>query len=178
MSIDQELVNAIVARGRTEIVRDIARGTVPPTVTSFAELHDYVDANCYGGLCDDDAPDPELGYGNPVQNALDAWLRLRFRTSESDVVSSLAEMIEANAEDEYTLEVLSGDVRPGSRFNVGGGASGDGWFEAVASERRYLTVRFDVTGWTDAEVDALAGEVLVQGERSDEHPDANNAEVI
>src|SRR4051812_40333691 len=32
-----------------EVTGDIGTGLVPPTVQSFAELHNYVDANKYGG---------------------------------------------------------------------------------------------------------------------------------
>ena len=41
-----------VARMKTEILADIAAGTVPASVFTFSELHDYVDANEYGGFCD------------------------------------------------------------------------------------------------------------------------------
>ncbi len=42
----------------------------------------------------------------------------------------------------------------------------------------WLVVRYDVTGFTPAQIDALAGEAVVQGEENDEpiggayHPDA------
>ena len=36
-----------------EIVSDIKDGRVPCDVPTFAALHDYVDANEYGGLCND-----------------------------------------------------------------------------------------------------------------------------
>jgi hypothetical protein len=37
-----------------EICDDIAAGLVPPLIDSFDELQEYVDANTYGGFCDDD----------------------------------------------------------------------------------------------------------------------------
>jgi hypothetical protein len=43
-----------IARMKSEILADIVAGTVPASVSSFSELHDYVDANEYGGFCDDD----------------------------------------------------------------------------------------------------------------------------
>jgi len=74
-------------RARAEIHRDVAQGIVPKTVTSFAELHDYVDANEYGGFTDLDgawAFDDDEAWNeqtvaemNDVQNALDSWLRSR-----------------------------------------------------------------------------------------------------
>jgi hypothetical protein len=38
--------------------------------------------------------------------------------------------------------------------------------------RRRLVVTYDVTGWSDGEIDALTGEALAQGEASDGHPDS------
>lgn len=46
-----------VERMKAEIVLDALKGVVPFTVHSFSELHDYVDANEYGGFCEDDAQD-------------------------------------------------------------------------------------------------------------------------
>ncbi len=43
---------ATIARMKSEILADIAAGTVPASVSTFSELHDYVDANEYGGFCD------------------------------------------------------------------------------------------------------------------------------
>src|SRR5438270_32330 len=34
---------------KAEIIADVKAGIVPVTVANFAELHDHVDANCYGG---------------------------------------------------------------------------------------------------------------------------------
>lgn len=42
-----------VAAAKREIVEDIASGLVPQTVSTFSQLHDYVDANEYGRLCDE-----------------------------------------------------------------------------------------------------------------------------
>jgi hypothetical protein len=68
-----------VARGKEEISDDIAAGIVPAGVASFAELHDYVDANEYGGLCDPEAYGDSERYGvefaAAVQDALDAWVK-------------------------------------------------------------------------------------------------------
>lgn len=49
---------------------------VPSSVASFSELHDYVDANEYGGLCEDWAMEGDyIAFGNAVQDAVDAWIR-------------------------------------------------------------------------------------------------------
>jgi hypothetical protein len=80
-------VAAAVAQSKREILADIAAGTTPADVATFSALHDYTDANCYGGLCDDDGPmshlwDVEdssgcavmLSFGAEVQDAVHQWL--------------------------------------------------------------------------------------------------------
>lgn len=74
---------AIFDRAKGEIQDDTLDGTLPyktPEQASFEALHEYVDANAYGGFCDFDCPvDPGHPEGealvNRVQNALDAWLK-------------------------------------------------------------------------------------------------------
>ena len=75
-------VNAII-EGASEIRSDVADGTVPATVLNFSELHDYVDANGYGGLFDvaweqlSKNPEGELDVDlvNSIQFALDRWIK-------------------------------------------------------------------------------------------------------
>lgn len=85
-------IAATVDQSKAEILADIAAGTVPADVPDFQQLHDYVDANCYGGLCDenpatdaifphdaDDDPDVLAGERfthacNVIQDAVNAWL--------------------------------------------------------------------------------------------------------
>ena len=85
MSDDEKLtlVTSAIERGKAEILSDIGRDIVPEDVHSFSELHDFVDANEYGGLCDGHWPiaiidgeehlDVELA--NQVQDALDTWIK-------------------------------------------------------------------------------------------------------
>jgi hypothetical protein len=69
-----------IARGKREILEDIKSGRVPSAVRTFSELHDYVDANEYGGLTDSPnlfegvSRHAELAAMNRVQDALEAWL--------------------------------------------------------------------------------------------------------
>lgn len=59
---------------------------------SFSALHDYVDANCYGGFCEDEMmealldhyggrgenegmPDELMDYFNEAQNSIDHWIK-------------------------------------------------------------------------------------------------------
>lgn len=72
MRSPSEIVEA-VEQGKREIRRDFVSGNVP-FVSSFSELHDYVDANEYGGLCADRA-DWEMEDAARVQDLLDVWLR-------------------------------------------------------------------------------------------------------
>lgn len=82
---------------KAQILQDVAAGRVPPTVRSFAELHDYVDANFYGHVVVDGewvASDPSLRADrfpdwdpdtlgelihadacNAAENKVDAWIR-------------------------------------------------------------------------------------------------------
>jgi hypothetical protein len=62
-----------IARAKREIMVHITEGRVPADVDSFSALHDHVDANEYGGLCESDV-DPETFPVNTLQNAVDAWL--------------------------------------------------------------------------------------------------------
>lgn len=86
-----------IERIKREIVADILNPpdgfkVIPHTVASFEELHNYRDANCYGGFCDDDfadvliahfggrdehegMPDAMLDYMNAAHAAIDAWMR-------------------------------------------------------------------------------------------------------
>lgn len=69
-------LRSVIGRGRHQISNDIMTGRVPHTVASFAELHDYVDANGYGGAFEDGAPEPNnVDFWNAVHNALDAWIK-------------------------------------------------------------------------------------------------------
>ena len=44
---------ATVEQMKLEILDDVRNGYVPVSVTHFGDLHDFIDANCYGGFCDD-----------------------------------------------------------------------------------------------------------------------------
>jgi hypothetical protein len=63
------------ARAKREVLADVASGVVPATVQTFSELHDYVDANGYGGAFDDDAPGADSEIWNALQDTIDAWIR-------------------------------------------------------------------------------------------------------
>lgn len=80
-----------IERMKKEIIEDIKAGRVPADCPSFSALHDYVDANCYGGFCEDNViqaliehfggrdenegmPDALMDYLNDAQNAIGRWI--------------------------------------------------------------------------------------------------------
>jgi hypothetical protein len=92
---------SVVRQAKQEILTDIARGIVPYTLRSFAELHDFVDANEYGGLTEgvyprsdgdrarDEIGDAETAFANRVQNALDGWIKRGRRMSKEETASGM-----------------------------------------------------------------------------------------
>ncbi len=81
----EKFIRVSVAIAKDEIRADcgMSLGAVPPTVSSFAELHDHRDANEYGGLCRQEYLDawgiPEdllLRAANEIQGQIDAWIKI------------------------------------------------------------------------------------------------------
>lgn len=84
----------LVATMKEEVLQMVQSGRIPRTVRSFSTLHDHMDANCLGGLCEDglaDAliahfggrdthegmPQGMLDFINAAQGAIDDWLKTR-----------------------------------------------------------------------------------------------------
>ena len=83
--------NEIAERMKREILDDVSAGTVPANIVGYADLHQYVDANCYGGTealfdaAHDAAADTEEGHTaawnsfcdlvNPAIETVDAWIK-------------------------------------------------------------------------------------------------------
>ena len=81
----------LAERMKTEILADVRNGTVPESVASFSQLHDYVDANLYGGTealldeLDAAVPDTDEGHStalvalcdlaNPAMDTVDTWIK-------------------------------------------------------------------------------------------------------
>jgi len=65
-----------VDRAKAEILADVASGIVPRSCASFSELHDYVDANGYGGAFEHDFDNEETDFWNCVQDTVDAWIKV------------------------------------------------------------------------------------------------------
>jgi len=97
----QAYIVATVARMKAEILENMKSGRLPVTVSGFGALHDHVDANEYGGLCEDSDstgrkgldlmrslfPDPKgapehdtinsqagMDVAEEMQESVDAWL--------------------------------------------------------------------------------------------------------
>jgi hypothetical protein len=81
-----------IKRIKQEVIDDVKAGRVPADCPSFSALHDYVDANCYGGFCEDDElqalidhfggrdknegmPVDLMDYLNAAQTAVDLWIK-------------------------------------------------------------------------------------------------------
>lgn len=89
---DMSMLEETIERMKCEVLADVKSGQVPATVKAFSELHDYVDANEYGGFCDDKfsnaliehfggldentgMPLKMLDFINTAQDAIDVWLK-------------------------------------------------------------------------------------------------------
>lgn len=61
---------------------DIEAKKIPKTISSFKDLRFYVDANCYGGFCDENYTISEnFELKNRVQDILDNWIKSeKFKT--------------------------------------------------------------------------------------------------
>jgi hypothetical protein len=76
----RDRVLAIADLMKREIQADIQAGRVPDNVQSFSELHDYVDANMYGGaekLLEKFGLDVAAGILNKAQDQVEAWIKQR-----------------------------------------------------------------------------------------------------
>jgi hypothetical protein len=85
-------LNESIERMKKEILVDIKAERVPADCPSFSSLHDHVDANCYGGFCDDSTmqilidhfgvidedkgmPDALISHLNDAQDSIDRWIK-------------------------------------------------------------------------------------------------------
>lgn len=67
----------IVARAKTEVLEDVRDGIVPRDISRAFELHDYVDANEYGGMCAENFPE-DMETDTTAEEmflALDTWIQ-------------------------------------------------------------------------------------------------------
>src|SRR6478672_7497749 len=72
----EELFEQAVAQSKKEIGEEIASGRIPANeIKTFSDLHDYVDANEFGGFCEDGYVSPSDDFENRVQDAIDQWIK-------------------------------------------------------------------------------------------------------
>ena len=66
----------VIEEIKQEILQDITDGVLPETVGSFTDLHDYVDANEYGGLTDESNPNSKISIEDIdyIQTSVSQWL--------------------------------------------------------------------------------------------------------
>lgn len=86
------LLWSVIASMKLGIINDINAKILPPNITSFSDLHYYVDANEYGGFCieefvepliqlfggrdeDEGMPQAMLDFMNEAQGIIDAWIK-------------------------------------------------------------------------------------------------------
>jgi hypothetical protein len=89
---DAAMLKEVIERMKREVIADVKSGQVPRTTKTFSELHDYGDANEYGGFCDDafidmltqhfggldkntGMPQGMLDFINAAQDAIDIWIK-------------------------------------------------------------------------------------------------------
>lgn len=89
---DKAMQEETIERMKREVLADVKLGKVPTTVKAFSELHDYVDANEYGGFCEEEfadmltqhfgglsentgMPQGMVNFMNSAQNAIDVWIK-------------------------------------------------------------------------------------------------------
>lgn len=80
VTVSEQEMQAAVEQAKAEILADIgtvenSKGEVmPESINDFSQLHDYVDANTYGGVCDE-RDHFELGDVIEFQGRVHAWLQ-------------------------------------------------------------------------------------------------------
>ena len=77
----------LAERMKSDIIDDVNAGIVPASVDSFSALHDYTDANMYGGTeellemleadsaSDEEAMDKLCAIMNPAMDIINAWIK-------------------------------------------------------------------------------------------------------
>lgn len=84
---------ALVEKIKAEVERRMAEGQIPLTVRTFADLHDHCDANCLGGLCDDDMVDAMIAQhgGRDNNEGMPSSLMALINEAQEEVCKWLSE---------------------------------------------------------------------------------------
>lgn len=121
-----------VERMKSEILADINAAKVSPAVKSFGELFDFVDANVYGGFCNDEFVDAliahfdthdtdenvhvnRMNYGSDARIAVSMWIanggiREAIDLSSNDAEKIAAEKAMVEYANPYGTKVYDGKV--------------------------------------------------------------------
>jgi len=68
--------DVIFVQAKKEILHDIEIGVIPKSIKSFSDLHDFVDANYYGGFCDENyKASKDFEFEDKIQTKLDEWIK-------------------------------------------------------------------------------------------------------
>lgn len=70
-----QLLFQVTEQAKHEVRREVEAGRIPNTVTSFSDLHDYCDANGFGGAFDGVHDAADTDFWNAVQGAVDLWIK-------------------------------------------------------------------------------------------------------
>ncbi len=87
-----------IARAKREVLEACDTGEIDAqAVTGFADLHQYVDANSFGGAFDEGGHSPDdTDFWNSVQDALDTWIKaggLKGATAKDERVERLQGLV-------------------------------------------------------------------------------------
>lgn len=104
-------LQATIQRMKSEILADIAAGLVPASVASFSELHDYVDANEYGGFCDDEAMTTILELQNERDSLDEEALRNWPKAGELDELDETYTRLANDAQNAINAWIASGVLK-------------------------------------------------------------------
>lgn len=105
----------VAERIKQEVKADVDRGRVPTTVASFGELHDYMDANMYGGaeqLYNELGLEKSSEILDPAQNKVDEWLRSGALAGAKDYTVTYAVTFKA------TIKVFPGEALSDKVANI------------------------------------------------------------
>jgi hypothetical protein len=101
--LDEAEVQRAVTRAMQEIVRDTQAGILPPEVRDFSTLHDYVDANGYGGFFEEEYQDVSIEFVAEVQDRVNTWLEHGGAILPTMTVAQLRAALEGQPGDRYVI---------------------------------------------------------------------------
>jgi hypothetical protein len=168
-------VTAAIARGKREILADIMDRIVPATVKDFATLHDYVDANCYGGLCEDgwteyandEMTDECHAAASRVQDELHQWLQQGRPTDHLRVLNAVAGLL-PNADVDFPGVISHPGTVSGTVWCFG--TANENWggdLSDLTGETVFDSVGTDIPS-TETDAEKIADAILAAMRLSDE----------